>query len=335
MYGPVTVIIADGTYDVATPISLYGEHSMNGRHKVDFVGNPTTPANVVLQAAANNSPIFDFEDYGCGTVSGVTLQAKSGFTGCIAIYSRQHAIGDISNSVIGAFPEGDQLLADEVGTINLGANLTISGGGDTHGHMRDGGIIELPSGNTVTITGTPTFDEFFAVDPGGILTSDGSTVTYDGDISGPAFNYARDAVVNIGATVLPGSAGTDSRSQSLATKIISVTRDMTAASGSVSYTGVGFTPTALIAIGVPGAVNTDFTNMSFGMSDAGQSAADLVFGLNTGDFRARTDLIFLGGSSNFQKATVSSYDSDGFTLSWVKSGTPSAATAQCYILCLR
>lgn len=157
----------------------------------------------------------------------------------------------------------------------------------------------------------------------GAIKSDGT-----GAFSQASANDLSNGVIGTGAVVLASELGSG------ANKIISLTRDLTLATGNVSYTGVGFQPTALFALGCPTATNTDTANISIGMSDASKNANDLAYGLSTGQFRIRSDLLFLGGSSSFQRALVSSYDTDGFTLAWTKSGTPTG-TAQCYILCMR
>ena len=111
-----------------------------------------------------------------------------------------------------------------------------------------------------------------------------------------------------------------------------ISRDMTAASGNVSYTGAGFQPTALICFAAIGTT----TYASWGMADSGNVGrgipkyGDTSFGVS-GDFiYPMTDVNGTG-----QKANVASYDADGFTLTWIKVGTPAAGTAYLQFLCLK
>lgn len=118
-------------------------------------------------------------------------------------------------------------------------------------------------------------------------------------------------------------------------RIVKFTRDMTAASGSVSYTGLGFVPTMLIAIS-PGI--TGEMNASWGFSDK-NLANENILARNDGSLLFTESPQFLNiqqgePSAGSQTASVSTYDSDGFTFNWTKSDIPTG-TATIKILCLR
>ena len=112
-------------------------------------------------------------------------------------------------------------------------------------------------------------------------------------------------------------------------KIIASTRDLTAATGSVAYTGAGFKPSKIIAFG-----NLNFSIGSFGFSDSARTVRCVH---NTGGgssfYGSVSLLLFETTSNNYQACTIDSYDSDGFTLSWVKTNTPTG-TANLFFLCL-
>lgn len=102
---------------------------------------------------------------------------------------------------------------------------------------------------------------------------------------------------------------------------IQSTRDMTAASGNVAYTGVGFTPKCLVVYGFIDGNALLSIGMSTGTTencvarDGGASASQnkipvIVYADPTGT------------AAGYQLATVSSVDADGFTLAWVKFGAP-------------
>lgn len=113
-------------------------------------------------------------------------------------------------------------------------------------------------------------------------------------------------------------------------KVLAGTRDMTAASGDVAYTGVGFKPAAIIAIAGGDGTKLDF---SAGMADA---AAYKSVCYNLTVFTSAAVLINLvPATGKQQSAILKTFDADGFTLTWTKAGSPDAETAGLYFLCLR
>lgn len=131
-----------------------------------------------------------------------------------------------------------------------------------------------------------------------------------------------------------GNATTLAATARLKSKIIAVSRDLTVATGGVAYTGMGFQPTTCFASGQVAASLTQYTQL-FGMSDANRAAiSTIIYGsvinTNNGNF------IMMGDTAGtaFQTATVTSYDADGFTLAWTKTGTPTG-TATIYVMCYR
>jgi hypothetical protein len=117
----------------------------------------------------------------------------------------------------------------------------------------------------------------------------------------------------------------------LYSKVISITRDLTAANGDVAYTGVGFQPTAILFIS---AINGG-TYWGAGFADSIKGPAALYNLVGTGMFASNAyGPILLGAAAAYEYATVKSYDADGFTLTWAKNGAPTG-TASIYALCLR
>lgn len=108
------------------------------------------------------------------------------------------------------------------------------------------------------------------------------------------------------------------------------TRALDAASGSVSYTGYGFKPKAIIVIGsmngtlmatwghagqAPGGV-ADFER------DLGQRGTEAGKMNNAGSI-----LSFIESNGVLsQEATLTSFDADGFTLQWTRLGVTAAGT---------
>lgn len=115
-------------------------------------------------------------------------------------------------------------------------------------------------------------------------------------------------------------AGVNTR---LKSKLISATREMTASSGNVAYTGVGFMPTAIMAIASTGASGAaPATPMSIGFTDSSKIAGN-VSSVGVDTFAVEGNyLILLYQGANFQYANVNSFDADGFTLTWTKGSSP-------------
>ena len=116
----------------------------------------------------------------------------------------------------------------------------------------------------------------------------------------------------------------------LKSKVITLTRDLTTATGSVAYTGVGFVPTSIKAFGVVD--GTAF--VSEGFSDSTKTSQCVYqYGSNTWSMSAGL-LAMSPTISAYQIATVASYDADGFTLTWTKTSTPTG-TATVRVICYR
>jgi len=122
----------------------------------------------------------------------------------------------------------------------------------------------------------------------------------------------------------------DGKAPALSSKIITATRDMTAASGDVAYTGVGFMPSS---IQVVVAINASFA-FCVGFADSLKAGATVSQYL-ADTFNATNYLINIAPSNTVQQlAIVKTYDADGFTLTWTKVSTPTG-TATIKFLCFR
>lgn len=106
----------------------------------------------------------------------------------------------------------------------------------------------------------------------------------------------------------------------LSSKLLGTTRDMTAATGNVSYTGIGFQPTSLrlLACIVGGLIGSD------GFADSARTAYCVgrygTSGLQTS--QVALAYVDVDAANNKQTCVVASYDADGFTLTWTKTGSP-------------
>lgn len=114
-------------------------------------------------------------------------------------------------------------------------------------------------------------------------------------------------------------------------KVGSFTRDTSLATGTQAITGVGFKPKAvLLFAGV-----TSSSRASWGFSDASLTRAIADFNpLGAGQYQMFTAIRLITNGTDIYDGQVQSFDSDGFTISWTKSGTPTG-TADIYYLALR
>jgi len=103
----------------------------------------------------------------------------------------------------------------------------------------------------------------------------------------------------------------------LRSKVVGVNRNLPDASGDVAYVGCGFKPTCLIYMG--GVLTLD--DASWGMVDEGNvNGSVMEYGKL---FTQGPSFIYAGqGPGDNQKAVVKSFDADGFTLTWTKTGNP-------------
>lgn len=134
----------------------------------------------------------------------------------------------------------------------------------------------------------------------------------------------------------------------LSSKVTTITRVLSAAAGNVAYTGIGFTPTSIefatVGVGASSAptfnsigytdsskagvaVGSAYNNPDDGTTGPSYAVKNGAFAIYAGDNTA-------GTFSAYQTAVVASYDSDGFTLTWAKTGSPSA-TATIIVRCLK
>lgn len=123
------------------------------------------------------------------------------------------------------------------------------------------------------------------------------------------------------------SGGSDEISIPLQVKIGTLTRDMTAATGTVGYTGVGFEPTGIFFFGTV----HDKDTLTLGLDNTTLTLCLYTNRIGTFVYSAATTYSILviqsGDGSKVQAGKIHSFDADGFTISWSKFGTPAAGTA--------
>ena len=120
----------------------------------------------------------------------------------------------------------------------------------------------------------------------------------------------------------------------LASKTITGTRDLAAASGDVAYTGVGFRPTSIVVFaGITAAV--PYSSGGAGSGRSGYSMVRAFDGNTYANLYADAVIVIAQATgSKDQWAKVASYDADGFTLTWTKVNLPTGSAALSF-LCFR
>lgn len=219
--------------------------------------------------------------------------------------------------------------------------LTITGADIASGATTD---IAAASGESITITGTTTITALGTATAGivriatfsGILTlthnstslilpSAASIVTAAGDVA---------AFLSLGSGNWRCLFFTRNSGKSLTGVEVysgSFTRDMATASGTQVITGVGFKPKALTCVNCGTQGCNDQATVSG--HDDGVTRACMEVGIasvhcsqpNTGVWRPN-EL-----SASFQIFSVTSFNSDGFTVTWTKAGTPTGTATVSYL----
>ncbi len=129
-----------------------------------------------------------------------------------------------------------------------------------------------------------------------------------------------------------GTAATDSMAygQRMKVKVVSTTYDLTTASGSQTVTGIGFTPSAVF---IMAGVNAT-SYVSWGISDGTTNVAVADNGAvsaGTHTVSGSVAVYNIQGVGVYQSATIGSFTSGQFIITWTKSGAPTG-TAGIYCL---
>jgi hypothetical protein len=204
----------------------------------------------------------------------------------------------------------------------------------------------LISDITQTQSTFKTTDEYELLDVSGTPTSKkilGSTIktgvdpnpmTVLGDIikGGASGAWAKLAIGLANQQLFVNAAGTDVE-WGYGSKVVAYTRDMTAASGDVSYTGATFKPRSIIVLAVYTA------SLSIGFGDISNSNWFItLYGTNLATTYFDVFLTILmedAAATKQQQLVLKSINTDGFTGTWTKVGTPAVGTGNFIVLYLR
>jgi hypothetical protein len=114
--------------------------------------------------------------------------------------------------------------------------------------------------------------------------------------------------------------------------ILTFTRDRTAASGSVAYTGLPFKPSKILSASQSHVINYG----SFGGCVEGIGSDFCLVAIVAVTYTRPYLLLSSDVVDNVeQRGVVASYDADGITIAWTKAGAPGAGTMICRLLCVK
>lgn len=201
------------------------------------------------------------------------------------------------------------------------------------------GLVPQTTGFTIaggTTSKTLTVDETVAMSSK--MAKTGSNLAIGSDADGDMYYRASGVLTRLakGAANLKLFMNATAPEWASGIKVGTFTRDMSAASGNVSYTSVGFKPSLVLFFAQAG------VNKAGAFSDGADNGTTHVSRRGDGSYLAgvlnwaATESIYIlvGNTGDIQKAYIVSMDSDGFTLTWTKSVSP-AETINCYYIAFR
>lgn len=138
----------------------------------------------------------------------------------------------------------------------------------------------------------------------------------------------------LGITALTACAGNDARLAQGQFKIgvLSPARVMTAASGDVSYTGVGFQPNNIIFL-----QQSNSGSFTIGLDNGTNRYSIAMWGTSVPLYThsSTQSLYMIAAAGAYQSGIVKTFDSDGFTITWTRTGSPSANDTYIYYMAFK
>ena len=198
----VTIHVADGTYTGGIALSI----PWLGGGTLALTGDIATPASCIISTTSVDAIEVSCNLTGTLQVRGFKLQTTTSGSGI-----RHDGRGLISfeSVTFGACATYHLVSSVAGGRIQASGNYTIAGNATCHAVSGDGGLIGMPAGQTVTLTGTPVFSSSFAQAlAGGVIEA--QSVTFSGSATGSRYAASANGVIytaGAGATYLPGNSG--------------------------------------------------------------------------------------------------------------------------------
>lgn len=184
----VTIQCADGTYDGAIFLKPY-----LGTGPITIQGNTGNSSAVILNHSATTVGANSFS----GRWDVKYVKITSGGNGVLSNLGSKVFV----DSVVFGACAGYHMAAIQ-GAIVVSGNYTINGAAAAHWYVTGGGSITCSS-KTITISGTPAFTYFAQSTQLGFMSVGGNT--YSGSATGARYIANLNAVIDSGATTLPGN----------------------------------------------------------------------------------------------------------------------------------
>lgn len=200
----ITVQVRNGTY-----AGLQMLRPFVGNGWVTFVGDPTTPTNVVIQAGAVPAG-FNATFDAAYKISGFEVNDTST---TYALYASAHGkIRVVGNCKLGPIATSGGVIRTNVsGQIILESNWSSTGNTQCLFWNEFGGTTENSGSHTVTLTGTPAYSAATSYADGGYFN--GPSITFSGSATGQRYLAQHGGYIftgNAGANYFPGNSAGDS-----------------------------------------------------------------------------------------------------------------------------
>lgn len=127
------------------------------------------------------------------------------------------------------------------------------------------------------------------------------------------------------------NAGANAPEWAAGMNVVSFTRDMSLASGNVSYTGFGFLPAGMIVVAFMNAVQSFSFGQAMGTTENCFKLTPRVSPIIVTSTGNIVDIEEPNDGSAKQTASINSVDADGVTLAWVKTGSPTSTITGYFI----
>lgn len=209
-YGAV-VNLANGNYTSTsgTPALTLASQPLGAfsQTPISFVGNPSSPGNVVISGINANS--VQLQGGAGANFSGITFNSTgSGLLGGGLVADSGYA--NINGPCVFGNCGGGMMVALDSGTINVPGNVTINGNAAYALFGIENGKIFLP-GSTMTVNGNPNFTVAFAdFESNATFVQSGATI--NGNATGSKYRVVTGGSITVGSNntgYFPGSiAGT-------------------------------------------------------------------------------------------------------------------------------
>lgn len=289
------------------------------------VGGGAASAFATIASLGTSTTVLHGNASGNPSFSPVSLTAD--ITGTLAVGNGGTGITAGNSGGIPYFSASNTVASS---STLLASQIVVGGGAGA----QPGTIGSLGTASTVlhgNAAGNPTFGAIVTADISANQVTNAklaqmATLTIKGNNTGGASDPI-DLTAAQAAAVLGAVGGV------LKSKLAAFTYNLATATGTQAITGVGFVPTAVIII----ADNASAGSYAcWSLSDSALSSAAIAV-LGTAQYAgyaAAVKLFSDNTATNYATATIQSYDADGFTLSWVKTGSPTG-TAELKALCFR